>query len=208
MAIQILVVLSMTLGTTLGIPLGISIAHAQVCTRQFDPGRAEIGFIAYKTNEKLPVKGRFSLTDIRGAVRAKTIPEILKSLTAEVDLGSLETDNPARNQTLLTSFFKNLAGGLKAHGRVNSVKGDDTHGDFQLMLKFNGVEKPVKMTYTLDAQTGFEAVGVVDVLSEFKAHAAFKALQTACSELHKGKDGVSKTWSEVRITLKAPVKCE
>jgi polyisoprenoid-binding protein YceI len=182
-------------------------AQAQVCTRQFDPGQVVVGFTAYKTTEKTPVSGRFRQVDIRGSVRGKKISEILKSLTATVDVSSLDTDNPPRNQTLLDSFFKHLADGMKVQGRVKSVKGDDSKGGFVLLLKMNGVERPVQMTYTLDAQAGFEAFGTIDVLREFKAKKSMEALVAACSGLHTGKDGVSKTWSEVKITLKAPVNC-
>ena len=36
-------------------------------------------------------------------------------------------------------------------------------------------------------------------LADFNANAAVEALNKACFDLHKGADGVSKTWSEVDI---------
>jgi hypothetical protein len=42
-------------------------------------------------------------------------------------------------------------------------------------------------------------IETIDILNDFKAQTALESISKACFELHKGPDGVSKTWSEVAI---------
>jgi hypothetical protein len=45
----------------------------------------------------------------------------------------------------------------------------------------------------------FTVEGVIN-LEDFGAQAAVESINKACFDLHKGADGVSKTWSEVAIS--------
>ena len=45
-------------------------------------------------------------------------------------------------------------------------------------------------------------------LENWKAQAALDALNVVCFDLHKGVDGISKTWSEVKIEISAVLKYE
>jgi polyisoprenoid-binding protein YceI len=180
-------------------------AQAADCEYRFDPAQVVVGFTAYKTSEKTPVNGRFLKTEIDGRRSGPSLTSILKGLTAQVDVTSLETDNPGRNATIIQGFFKNLAHGMRIEGKVRSLTGTDEKGELTLRVRMNGVEKSVKLAYTYSDASGFEASGPIDVLKDFRARKSLDALHELCAELHKGKDGVSKTWSEVMITLKSPV---
>lgn len=45
-------------------------------------------------------------------------------------------------------------------------------------------------------------------LKNWKAQAAINTLNVVCFDLHKGEDGISKTWSEVKIEISAVLKYE
>ena len=187
------------------VALSPAVARAENCSWQFDPAQVVVGFTAYKTSEKAAVHGRFLQVGVKGKAKGKGIVDLLSGLSATVNVASLETDNPARNATLQEGFFKHLAQGMKIEGRVDKAKGTDSKGEFVLKLRMNAVEKPVKMSYTASEAAGFEASGTIDVLADFHARESFDGLHALCNELHKGKDGVSKTWPDVKISLKAPV---
>ena len=45
-------------------------------------------------------------------------------------------------------------------------------------------------------------------LEDFKAESALASISEACFDLHKGADGISKTWSEVGISAVVYLKKE
>ncbi len=174
------------------------------CPKRFDPSEAYVGWTAYKTTDKVGVDGRFLKTEFKGNSQGPTVAKILRGLRVSVDVSSVETDKPARNATILQGFFKNLADGMKVVGSVEKVSGTDEKGTFVLDLRINGKTQAVPMSYSVNEAKQFEATGEIDIL-KFGARKAFGALHELCKELHKGKDGVSKTWSDVKIVLRAPV---
>ena len=70
-------------------------------------------------------------------------------------------------------------------------------GTGTINLKMNGIEKEIPITYIVSAQL-VELEGTMN-LDDWNAQPALASLAKACFELHKGPDGVSKTWSEVTV---------
>jgi hypothetical protein len=86
---------------------------------------------------------------------------------------------------------------------VKSVSEKDH--SFVLALNLNGQTKDVTMHYDVKNDQDYTATGSIDLM-DFKAGEAVSSLNKKCFDLHKGADGVSKTWSEVAINLKGTIK--
>jgi hypothetical protein len=74
---------------------------------------------------------------------------------------------------------------------------DDTNGTASITM--NGVTADLPFTYTLEGKE-FQLTATMN-LDNWSAQKAVESLNIACKELHKAKDGISKTWSEVEINI-------
>jgi hypothetical protein len=72
------------------------------------------------------------------------------------------------------------------------------------VLKMNKKTLAVPMKYTRDSQGLLVIKGAIDV-NDFGLQGALASLHKSCELLHKGPDGVSKTWPQVEIKLQAMV---
>ncbi len=159
-------------------------------------GTPSVAWTAYKFTEKTAVAGRLKGVIATVDTAVETIDEMMAHTSFEVDALGVETDNPARDLTLRENFFKAIKGG-KIKGKIVAVKNDIA----KVELLFNGVQKTID--FTVKKTKGLvTATGTIDVL-DFALSAAFEKLHSACKELHKGKDGKSKTWSTVDLTITA-----
>ncbi len=172
-------------------------ALAEKCEFTAQKDSLSVQWTAYKTTEKLPVGGKFTKLEVKGKDSAKTLAKMIEGLTVHADMTSVDTANPARDKTLAEFFFHKLAP-TTAEGRITHY--NEKKGTAELSLKFNGHKKmiPLKIEVAGEEVT---ATGEMDILN-FKAEKAFESLHNQCKDLHKGKDGVSKTWSTVNLTLK------
>lgn len=66
-----------------------------------------------------------------------------------------------------------------------------------LTITMNAATKSLPFTYTL-VDNVFTLSGVMD-LEQWNGQAAIASINKACFDLHKGADGVSKTWNDVQI---------
>jgi hypothetical protein len=71
-------------------------------------------------------------------------------------------------------------------------------------ITMNGITQTLPITYVVDGQ--MVTIEAVMDLDNWKAQAAITALNTVCAELHTGEDGISKTWSEVKIEVATYLK--
>jgi polyisoprenoid-binding protein YceI len=181
---------------------------AEKCRFEVDPASIEVGWTAFKTTQKVAVKGSFARADAK--VRkpsGSSIPGLLKGSTARIELRdekSSQSGNPARDQTLYQHFFSHLSSRGGIEGRVLAVRGDKDAGDLEMDLRLSGKQGRVAMKYTRSPEGILSAKGTIDLLA-FGAKNAFDDIHSACENLHKGADGVSKTWSEVDIEITAKI---
>lgn len=189
--------------------------QAQNCSYETDPKNLKVEWSGYKFTEKTPAKGQFKThTMTFDKKRATRLPEFIETLSAEVDLSSVWTDNPGRDHNLRTSFFELLRNHAKTRGHFTHVKFDEgsNEGQAKFHLVMNQVRKifPAKLTKQ-KSDTGEDtilAVIAIDVL-KFSAKKQLKKLSELCKDVHRGTDGKSKTWSdaEIRITLPFRENC-
>ena len=158
--------------------------------------------------QKLPVNGAFTEIVLSGSLESKkSLGALLGQIEAEISLNKKEkihTGNPARDETLFNSFFSLFKKKAVLNGTIDKVSGDDLKGEFFLNLSMNEKTLAVPMAFTRDDQGAFVAKGAIDV-NDFALAGALASLHKSCEVLHKGTDGVSKTWSTVELVLAAKI---
>lgn len=174
------------------------LAVAEKCHFSPDPDSLKIHWTAFKTTEKIAVNGEFGeFKFAQGAGKFSSLTKMIESFKVSVDLSSVKTGDNARDFTLKEFFFKKLTGG-SAEGTVLNLKENDKTAELE--LTFNKFKKKIPLKIEI-LENEVIAKGDFDLLA-FKANTAFDSLHAQCNDLHKGKDGVSKTWSTVELTLK------
>lgn len=157
----------------------------------------EINFIAYKTSEKVPVGGQFKKVNITSGGEGGTIKEAFNNAEFSIPVSSIFTKDTSRDYKIKKFFFGIMENTKLLSGKF--VIENDSTG--YTNLKMNGVTEKVPFTYAIDGKT-FTMNATMDV-SNWNAIKALNSLNTVCKDLHKGADGVSKTWSEVTLNIKS-----
>ena len=189
-----------TLALTLALVVRPVAAAAENCTYSVDPNGISLVWTAFKFTEKTAVNGKFNTRTVSGPSSASSPMELAKGLSMEIDAGSVETDNPARNATIGEFFFGKFKPTAKIQAAVAAVKGDDQKGTIEMKITMNGVSRVVPFAYTATPEGEVVAKGSIDML-DFALKDAHDSIHQTCEELHKGKDGVSKTWTDVDLTV-------
>ncbi|WP_430425286.1 YceI family protein [Maribacter litoralis] len=155
----------------------------------------KVSFTAYKTTEKLPVGGKFQEINFSNTNNGATPLEALNGTEFSIPVSSLFTNDPTgtRDPKLLEFFFGVLKDTELISGVVK-VEGDKSSMDVTL----NGETQNIPLTYEMDGDSKITFNGVME-LENWNALDAVASINKACEILHTGKDGVSKTWSEVAV---------
>jgi hypothetical protein len=154
-----------------------------------------IDWVAYKTTDKVPVKGKFKKVTITKKGEGNTAKEAIDGAEFSIPVSSLFTADSGRDYKLKKFFFgvmentKLLAGSLKLS--------DDTNGVADITM--NGVTASLPFTYELKNKK-FVLSATMN-LENWNAQEAINSINTVCKALHTGTDGISKTWSEVAINI-------
>lgn len=167
------------------------------CTYSFDQSASTLEWTAYKFTDKTPVKGSFNEIQFDGLNSAETAKELIESLSFKIETSSVETQNEERNGKITKLFFGTI-GTAQITGKVKSLSSD---GKATVSITMNKITNDVKGEYTLEGEL-FSFTSSIDVL-DWSAAKGIEELNTACKDLHKGKDGVSKLWSEVGLSFTA-----
>ncbi len=195
---------------------------AEKCRFTMVPDSLKVEWTAYKTTQRVGVTGSFTQVDVTrlsqtksgkpkrtnvqapGAqeLAAESIGNLLKDLKVNVDGLTVNTGNPDRDKTLSEFFFAKMTGTTSASrtfsGQVTRVADDQK--SLNLSLSVNGVKKDLPMDIEM-LDDELTATGTIQI-TEFSGQAALKSLSEKCHDLHKGSDGVSKTWPDVMIKIK------
>lgn len=177
-------------------------AHAEACRYSIDPASVTVGYTAYKTTEKVGAEGSFSKVAVKFPRKdSDTLEKLLKGVEGKVDPTKLQTGNPGRDLNIVEGFFKVMPKPIVLTARIVDYRGDK----LTLSVGMGGTRKIVPMTATYSPETGaFHAKGTLSVL-DFGLKAALESLNARCLDVHKGADGVSKTWPDVDVKLSAQV---
>jgi hypothetical protein len=155
----------------------------------------EINFTAYKTTEKLGVGGQFNKVDVISGGEGTSVKEAINNTEFSIPVSSLFTKDTSRDYKIKKFFFGIMDNTKLLSGKLTLT--DDTNGI--ALIKMNGISQNAPFTYTIVDKT-FNMKAVIDV-NNWNASAALASLNTVCLDLHRGADGISKTWSEVALNI-------
>ncbi len=152
----------------------------------------KVNWTAFKTTEKIAVGGSFQSIELKDTKTGETPEEVLDGSVFTIPVSSLFTNNPDRDSKLLKFFFGTLKNTELLAGVINF-----RDGKCYMTLTMNDVTKEIATEYTYENKL-FSITSTINLV-EFGGENAIAAINEACYDLHKGKDGVSKTWELVDI---------
>jgi polyisoprenoid-binding protein YceI len=164
------------------------------CMYRYNEGTSKLTWTGYKTTAKKGVPGSFNEITV-SSEQNEDPAKVIESINFSINTSSVETNDESRNQKISTLFF-DVMNTPFIEGKIKALK-DDGKAVFEIMM--NDITIDVDGEYTLEGAV-FKWSTDVDV-SQWNGLMAVESLNEACKDLHTGEDGVSKTWSEVNLSL-------
>ncbi|GAB1307441.1 hypothetical protein KH5_01240 [Urechidicola sp. KH5] len=159
----------------------------------------DLKWTAYKTTDKVGVSGTFkeiNTSNLDGA----NIQEIVDGTEFSIPVSSVFTNLEDRDNKLKQFFFGVMETTSLLSG---TIKVTDTNNAVATIKMNNATaDLPLKMSIT---DTEVSLKGIMN-LEDWNALGAIESINKACFELHKGSDGVSKTWNDVAIQISYTVE--
>ncbi len=160
----------------------------------------QINWTAYKTTEKAPVKGQFKKVNITAGGEGDTAKEAINNVEFSIPISSIFTKDTSRDFKIKKFFFGIMDKTELLSGKL--ILENDSLGYANLTM--NGVTNKLPFKYTIKGKV-FNFSGEMKI-SDWGADKALASLNEACKDLHKGADGVSKTWDDVAINITSVFK--
>ncbi|MGB5263960.1 MAG: YceI family protein [Lutimonas sp.] len=157
---------------------------------------------AYKTTAKVPVKGSFTKIELNNTPIGESPEAALGNIEFSIPIESIFTKDTLRDGKLKKFFFGNMLGTSSITGKTSLKE----NGIGEATISMNGVEKTIPVSYITNG-SDIEISANLD-LDNWQAQMALAALTEACYELHKGTDGVSKTWNTVDVLVKVSTQLQ
>lgn len=167
-------------------------------TKQFvvKPEATSVKWTAYKTTDKVGVNGEFTTVKFDNKSGA-TPEEALNNLSFSIPVSSLFTNDATntRDAKIKNSFFGSMID-------TDLISGTLKYKDSKYVasLTMNGVTHDLPLEVGIEDERRVTLKGTMD-LNNWNAIEALNALNKVCFDLHKGADGVSKTWEDVAIQI-------
>lgn len=159
---------------------------------QIEQDSTKVSWTGYKTSDKVAVTGTFQKVEITNFQNGTTPEMVLQGARFSIPVSSLFSDNADRDSKLKEIFFGTMKNTELISGIVNFE-----NEKCLLTLTLNDVTKQIEIPYTYENKK-FEMSTTIKI-EDFSGESALAAIHKACFELHKGADGVSKTWDEFAI---------
>lgn len=160
-----------------------------------DANKTEVNWTAFKTTEKIPVKGKFTKLNILKNGKGKTLSEALNGAEFSIPVNSIFSNSPDRDNKLKTLFFGVMKNAEILSGTIHLNDSLSGYVDFSM----NGIVETLPFSHT-QTENSIEIKTIMNT-DTWQAQAAIASLNQACFDLHKGSDGISKTWSDVAIDI-------
>ena len=193
--------------STVKLPEGLSY-KLDMTYGDWRPENTEVNWSAYKTNDKTTVLGSFSeFSSDRENQEFNSIEDLVDGLKFSISsLSSLSGDS-SRDLNLKDYFFTQLTDNFQINGTLGRPINDYIDVIFDVL----GQKKSIRFgfyTYTVPTCPYDDQVisirGTINLVNQFN-EIAYNSLHSKCVDLHKGADGISKTWEEVDVHIKALV---
>jgi len=158
------------------------------------PEATTVKWTAYKTTKKAPVGGEFAILNFEEKEGA-TPEKALHNLEFSIPVSSLFTKNDSRDAKLKASFFGTMLDTEFLKGKIKFVE-----NKYSAKITMNGVTADLPLEISITDERRVSMKGTMN-LKNWNALGALEALNKVCFDLHKGDDGVSKTWEDVAIEV-------
>jgi hypothetical protein len=181
----------------------------EVDSYQFDIENTKVIWNGYKTNDKAKVVGYFSeFSTDRENQKFNSIDELVSGLKFSIKSSSSLSGDPIRDKNLKDHFFKYLTDDFVINGTLAQPINDSIDVTFDVLGQTRTLRFGCQYNTVPDSDNSdymIEISGSIDLESQFGGLQAFNAISKKCYDLHKGADGVSKTWKQVDVLIKALV---
>lgn len=161
------------------------------------PEATSVTWTAYKTTEKTGVGGEFTTINFEEQSGASP-KEAMNNLSFSIPISSLFTNDATntRDAKIKTSFFGAMLDTDLIKGKINYE-----NDVVVAALTMNGITHNLPMDIIITDERRVTLTGTMN-LADWNALDALASLNKVCFDLHKGPDGVSKTWEDVAIEVK------
>ena len=173
------------------------------CLYSVNLKKTKLIWSGYKTTDKIKVTGtlnKFKSSKIQNNNQYNSIKNLVEGLDFVVDLSSSTSGDEIRDLNLKNFFFKYIGQNWMLNGRFENFQNDSV----DVIFNFFGLEKKIKLS-TLYENDKLQLKGSVNLIKQLGLDKAYESISNKCYDLHKGPDGISKTWEEVEIHIKAPI---
>jgi len=174
---------------------------SKATTYSIEPLTTKIGWTAYKTTDKVAVKGEFTKINITPK-QASSAKEVLNGLEFSIPVSSIFSNNEERDGKLKKFFFGIMDKTELVSGTISTTS--ENKGTASITM--NGITHSFLIEYMISGQM-ITLSGTLN-LDDFNASSAIESLNKVCFDQHKGADGISKTWSDVKIDVATYLKVE
>lgn len=158
------------------------------------PEGTSVTWTAYKTTEKKGVGGEFSVLKFENKT-GNSAQEALNGLSFSIPISGLFTKDTIRDAKLIKSFFGSMLDPDLIKGKIKY-----TNDVVVASITMNGVTNNLPLEISITDDRRVTMSGTMN-LKDWDALGALEALNKVCFDLHKGPDGVSKTWEDVAIEV-------
>ncbi|MCB1141316.1 MAG: YceI family protein [Leptospiraceae bacterium] len=179
--------------------------YAETCTYSYDNSQTSVKWIAFKFTERTGVEGSFTKIEVKGSPKGNSLEEFADRVSFKIHTSSVSTKNPERDEKIAKFFFKEMKKTDFIEGSFQNTKIKGKTGTADLILRMNEVEKTVPVQFMIKNRKEIEMKGKIDLLL-WKAQNSIDKLNKECNTLHTGKDGKSKLWNDVEISLSTTLK--
>ena len=176
---------------------------------KLDMANTKVIWNGYKTNDKVKVVGYFNEFSIdRENQEFSSIDELVSGLQFSIKSSSSASGDPIRDKNLKDYFFKYLTEDFVINGTLSQPINDSIDINFDVFGQTRILRFGCQYNIVPDSDNSdymIKISGSIDLESQFGGLQAFNAISKKCYDLHKGADGVSKTWKQVDVLIKALV---
>lgn len=158
------------------------------------PEGTSVKWTAFKTTDKVAVGGEFATLNFESK-KGATPEEALNNLEFSIPVSSLFTKDDSRDAKLKASFFGAM---LNTDLIKGTIKFND--GKYVASITMNDVTENLPLEFSITDERRVTMKATMD-LKKWNALDALATLNKVCFDLHKGADGVSKTWEDVEIAI-------
>jgi hypothetical protein len=178
----------------------IGLVNPETFMYGFNEAETKVSWNAYKTTDKVKVMGYFeTLTTDRTGMMYNSIQEFVNGIKFSINSSSSFSGDAARDISVRDYFFNLFTENFEINGTLEIVSPKQVTA----YLDIYGTDTPVLLSY--DVSEGILLMKGSISLNEIGAINAYNSIHEKCIDLHRGIDGISKTWDTVDISIEIPV---